>query len=116
MSDRHIIRLAGPWARHQPDDSSRSQRITLPDAHDRPAVYRRNFNIPFDLATHRVFLVIEGLTSAVPVQINDQAVGAIEPDSDLEITASLGPFNRLTLPCPAGLKGPVTLQIHDLTI
>ncbi len=116
-SDRHAIRLRGPWWRSPGTrfDDQRAMRVQWAADVDAPEsdafVMRRTFNRPTGLdATNRVHLLAAGLDHLGAIELNGQRVWSLDPAVtsaviDVEISSVLQAVNQLelmfTLPRPA---------------
>ena len=128
-SDRHAIRLRGPWWQSPGSrfDDQRAMRVQWAADGDAPEsdafVMRRSFNRPTGLeAADRVHLVAAGVEHLCALELNGQPAWSHDSAAssaliDVDITSSLQAVNQLdltfALPCPAlpRVSGEVRLEI-----
>lgn len=131
-SDRHAIRLRGPWwqspgSRFDDQQARRVQWAGDLDAAEIDAfVMRRSFNRPTGLEpADRVHLVAAGVDHLCAIELNGQPVWSPDPAVssaviDVDISSALQAVNQLdlmfTLPRPAlpHVSGEVRLEIATL--
>ncbi|QEG42894.1 hypothetical protein [Roseimaritima ulvae] len=131
-SDRHAIRLRGPWwcspgPRFDEGRAIRVQWAADVEAENVDAfVMRRAFNRPTGLeAGDRVYLVAESVEHLRAIELNGQAVWTCEATEsvtavEVDIVETLQPVNQLDLtfalprPAPPRVTGEVRLEIAEV--
>jgi len=124
----HIVRLRGPWQLIASDFSSvREIEITVPgdwsalgEDFRGPARFIRQFGLPTNLTTERLWLAIEHVHEQAMIELNGQQLGnqtTADGPKKFEITALLQLRNVLSIDVAAasgpGSLGEVRLEIED---
>ncbi len=128
MSERHRIRLRGPWEVTGIEPARPSTRMTLPCSWREGgwsgfaglARHVRLFGRPRQNETsERVWLVVAGVTGQGRVRLNGEELGTIEGRFEHDVSDLLQERNRLEIDVRAegddgGVTGEVALEIGRL--
>lgn len=112
----HRIRLRGPWE-FSGSEGVPPSRVLAPCPREElpagPICVTRAFGYPGTItAGEHVWLTLSGLASATEVTLNGLSLGTTARDAAYDVTARLGPRNRLELRLPAETPpGPLWHEI-----